>query len=263
MSLSKMVTPELPYLRRYARALTGSQASGDAYVAATLAAMIEDKTLLNSALPTRLALYKVFQAIWSSADFHPPTAKREGQLEAMARERLKRLAPLRRQALLLTALEGFAPEEASMILGVSRAELDQLAIEAQEDIAKQMRTRVLIIEDETLIAMDLSDIVSRMGHEVVAIADTAAKAVEEADAYSPGIVLADIQLGDGSSGVDAVEEILQRMRAPVVFVTAFPDRLLTGSRPEPVYLITKPYLEDTVQAAVSQALFFSSMVTSH
>lgn len=258
MSLSQMVSPELPYLRRYARALTGSQASGDAYVAATLAALIEDRTLLNSSLPTRLALYKVFQAIWSSADFHPPALKGDTDLAVMAQERLKRLAPLRRQALLLTSLEGFGPDEASAILGVSRAELDHLAAEAQEDIARQMRTRVLIIEDETLIAMDLSDIVSRMGHEVVAIADTASKAVAEADAYTPGIVLADIQLGDGSSGVDAVEEILTRIRAPVVFITAFPDRLLTGAKPEPVYLITKPYLEETVQAAVSQALFFSS-----
>ena len=72
------------------------------------------------------------------------------------------------------------------------------------------------------------------------------------------LVLSDIQLADGSSGIDAVSEILTGTSVPVIFITAFPDRLLTGERPEPTFLITKPYLEETVQAAVSQALFFES-----
>jgi hypothetical protein len=47
----------------------------------------------------------------------------------------------------------------------------------------------------------------------------------------------------------------------VIFVTAFPERLLTGKRPEPAFLITKPYVEDQVRSAVSQAMFFASTET--
>jgi CheY-like chemotaxis protein len=133
-----------------------------------------------------------------------------------------------------------------------------LVAEARAEIERQTRARVLIIEDETLIAIDLSDIVAKLGHEVVATADTASKAIAAAAQHKPDLVLADIQLADGSSGIDAVNEILHRVAVPVIFITAFPDRLLTGERPEPTFLITKPYLEETVQAAVSQALFFES-----
>ena len=70
------------------------------------------------------------------------------------------------------------------------------------------------------------------------------------------LVLADIQLADGSSGLDAVNEILRSVSLPVIFVTAFPQRLLTGTRPEPTFLITKPFQAENVKAVISQALFF-------
>ena len=73
---------------------------------------------------------------------------------------------------------------------------------------------------------------------------------------TPGLVLADIQLADGSSGIDAVKDILARFDVPVIFITAFPERLLTGERPEPTFLITKPFQPETVKAAIGQALFF-------
>ena len=72
----------------------------------------------------------------------------------------------------------------------------------------------------------------------------------------PGLVLADIQLADGSSGLDAVNEILTEIEVPVIFITAFPERLLTGEKPEPAFLITKPFRPEAVKAAISQALFF-------
>jgi len=72
----------------------------------------------------------------------------------------------------------------------------------------------------------------------------------------PGLVLADILLADGSSGLDAVNEILRTISVPVIFVTAYPQRLLTGTRPEPTFLITKPFHPNNVKAIISQALFF-------
>jgi DNA-directed RNA polymerase specialized sigma24 family protein len=257
MSLSKTLSPHLPLLRRYARALTGAQESGDAFVAAALQALITDRGALDPALPSRVALYKVFHKIWWSANVEV-AAREDAPLAAKAQKRLKALTPLSRQALLLTTVEGFTTDETARIMGLSWADINTLVTEARNEIARQMQARVLITEDETLIAIDLGDIVSKLGHKVVATADTAERAIEAAAAHRPDLVLADIHLADGSSGIDAVNEILVRMPAPVIFVTAYPDRLLTGERPEPTFLISKPYLEETVQAAVSQALFFES-----
>ena len=72
----------------------------------------------------------------------------------------------------------------------------------------------------------------------------------------PGLILADIQLADGSSGLEAVNELLATFEAPVIFITAFPERFLTGERPEPAFLIAKPFQPATVSAIISQALFF-------
>lgn len=257
MNLSNVLAPHIPLLRRYARALTGSQRSGDAYVAATLQALIEDRTAFDMSLPPRVALYRVFHAIWDSAHIDPEPAEGSG-MAAKAQQRLRALTPLSRQALLLTTVEGFTTDEAARIIGAPWSEVTALVAEARAEIERQTRARVLIIEDETLIAIDLADIVAKLGHEVVATADTASKAIAAAAQHKPDLVLADIQLADGSSGIDAVNEILHRVAVPVIFITAFPDRLLTGERPEPTFLITKPYLEETVQAAVSQALFFES-----
>ena len=77
--------------------------------------------------------------------------------------------------------------------------------------------------------------------------------------HRPGLILADIQLADGSSGLDAVNELLRTFEVPVIFITAYPERFLTGERPEPTYLITKPFLPETVQATIGQALFFHSL----
>lgn len=257
MNLSNILAPHIPLLRRYARALTGSQRSGDAYVAAALQALIEDRSAFDMSLPPRVALYRVFHAIWDSAHIDP-LPNDSSSLAAKAQERLRALTPLSRQALLLTTVEGFTTDETARIIGRPWSEVTTLVADARAEIERQTRARVLIIEDETLIAIDLSDIVSKLGHEVVATADTASKAIAAAAQHQPDLVLADIQLADGSSGIDAVNEILHRVSVPVIFITAFPDRLLTGERPEPTFLITKPYLEETVQAAVSQALFFES-----
>ena len=258
MSLSQTLGPHLPLLRRYARALTGSQGSGDAFVAATLQALVEDASVLDAALPPRVGLYRAFHKIWSSANVESSIGSGEGGALAKAQMRLRALTPLSRQALLLTTVEGFTPVEASQIVALPVEETQSLIESARAEIDAQTRARVMIIEDETLIAVDLSDIVERLGHEVVATVDTASKAVTAAQQFKPDLILADIQLADGSSGIDAVKDILGRASVPVVFITAFPDRLLTGERPEPTFLITKPYLEPTVQAAVSQALFFES-----
>ncbi len=262
MGLLESLAPHLPYVRRYARALTGDQRGGDAYVRASLEALAEGHATLPAQLTPRVALYQVFHTIWDStgaqldADAGSCEGVEEGAEGGEPARRLMRIPPRSRQAFLLTALEGFNPSEAGKILGAAPAEVEQLIAQAQGEIDAELATDVLIIEDEPVIAADIEALVTELGHKVVDIAATRDEAVEAVRRSRPGLVLADIQLADGSSGIDAVKDILGRYDVPVIFITAFPERLLTGERPEPTFLITKPFQPETVKAAIGQALFF-------
>ena len=260
MSLGQELAPHLPFLRRYARALTGSQAHGDAFVRATLEAIVAKPDEFPRDVDPRLGLYKTFHAIWSTANVEEgeePSQNPTGA-ESIAQARLSRITPLSRQALLLTSLEGFSSEDTAYLIGASPADVDSLVAEALEEIERQTLADVLIIEDEPIIAMDIETIVRDLGHSVTGVAVTRDEAVAQAMARRPGLVLADIQLADDSSGIDAVKDILQEFQVPVIFITAFPERLLTGERPEPTFLITKPFQRATVKAAIAQALFFDT-----
>jgi DNA-directed RNA polymerase specialized sigma24 family protein len=257
LSLLARLAPHLPYVRRYARALTGDQTTGDHYVRVALEALAAGERTLEASLTPRVALYHVFHAIWcsSGAQLEGPTLDDDAAADDTTR-RLMRIAPRSRQAFLLTALEGFTPSEAAQILDASFTEVEQLISEAQSEIDAELATDVLIIEDEAVIAADVEALVKELGHTVVDIAATRTEAVDAVTRKTPGLVLADIQLADGSSGIDAVKDILARFNVPVIFITAFPERLLTGERPEPTFLITKPFQPETVKAAIGQALFF-------
>jgi CheY-like chemotaxis protein len=257
LGLLERLAPHLPYVRRYARALTGDQSTGDRYVRVALEALAAGERVLEAHLTPRVALYHVFHAIWCSTGAQLESAQEETlEDDGGAAGRLLRIAPRSRQAFLLTALEGFTPTEAAQILGARVDEVEDLIAEAQAEIESELATDVLIIEDEPVIAADIEALVRELGHRVLDVAATRTEAVAAINAKTPGLVLADIQLADGSSGVDAVKDILARYNVPVIFITAFPERLLTGERPEPTFLITKPFQPETVKAAIGQALFF-------
>jgi CheY-like chemotaxis protein len=258
MGLLERLAPHLPYVRRYARALTGNQSAGDAYVRASLEALAAGEASLPPQLTPRVALYRVFHTIWggTGAKLEPSPGSQGSVENDNATHRLLRIPPRSRQAFLLTALEGFNISEAGQILDASPDEIDQLIKTAQIEIDAELATQVLIIEDEPVIASDIEALVKELGHEVLEVAATRTEALEAVGRATPGLVLADIQLADGSSGIDAVKDILSRFDVPVIFITAFPERLLTGERPEPTFLITKPFQPETVKAAIGQALFF-------
>lgn len=257
MSIATEIAPQIPYLRRFARALSGSQDSGDAYVAAALETIVSDPSSFSRTVSPRVALYNVFLKLWNSLDINRrATAPPSNPMQAAADRRLEMITPRARQAFLLVALEEFSPHDAAQILGVSETELASLVDEAGREVSEQVATDVLIIEDEPLIAMDLEEIVESLDHRPAGIARTHAEAVRLVREKRPGLVLADIQLADGSSGLDAVNDIIQSVNVPVIFITAYPERLLTGERPEPTFLITKPFQPATVKAVISQALFF-------
>lgn len=258
--VSALVSAQLPYLRRYARALTGSQSSGDQYAIATLEAVLADPETISAAPNPRVALFRVFHTVWSSTG--TPVAEADNRLSAAAQAHLAALTPNSREALLLQTIEGFSLPEVGEIMDLSGEEATELVAHALREMEASVAGRVLVIEDEAIIAMDISGIVESMGHAVTGVARTHSGAVELAARDKPDLILADIQLADNSSGIEAVNEILGQFDAiPVIFITAFPERLLTGERPEPAFLINKPYTEEQVRSAVSQAMFFASTET--
>jgi CheY-like chemotaxis protein len=256
MSLAAELAPHLPFLRRFARSLTGSQSSGDAYVTAVLETLIADLSLFPKGVDAKVGLYKTFATIWQSIDVNVSSLNTVSSSDN-SDQNLQLIAPLPRQAFLLVAVEGFSKAEAAQILGTSEEEFSELLLQASRDIAQQVATDVMIIEDEPLIAMDIENLVTDLGHSVTGIARTRTEATALFAKKKPGIILSDIQLADGSSGIDAVNDILNEADVPVIFITAYPEQLLTGKRPEPAFLVTKPFQPDMVRALISQALFFN------
>ncbi len=218
MLKSQAVTQVVPFLRRYARALTGSQTSGDAYVTATLEALLADRSVLDEQAGARVALFRLFTKIWGSLAINgaarPEVPLRPGE------QKLGNLMPLPRQAFLLVALEGFGETDAARILDVDVATLRRLIEESGRELAAQIATDVLIIEDEPFIAMEIEGIIESLGHRVIGVASTHGEAIALMKDKKPGLILSDIQLADGSSGLDAVNELLRSFEVPVVFITA-------------------------------------------
>lgn len=258
MTISQAISPHLPYLRRFARALNGSQVAGDAYAVATLEAILAEPDVFDIELEPRIALYRVFLQVWGTITVNAKSPLQDKHAAfAAGHERLQTLTPQSRVAFLLSATEGYNPDQIALIFECSLAQAKALLADASQELANQIVTDVLIIEDEPIIATDLGSLVEGLGHRVTEVARTQTEALAAAKRHPPGLILADIQLADGSSGLEAVNEILRSFSVPVIFITAYPERLLTGERPEPTFLITKPFRTETVTALVSQALFFN------
>ncbi len=252
--LATDIARQLPYLRRYARALCGDQGFGDGLVRDCLAMVLAGSATVDPAA-VKVSLFRLLSERWSAAaDAAGRGAGTTIENARIVAERIARLGNRRRQVLLLTTLEGFAPAQVAEILGLPEEAVRDEFARAKHELRAQPPTRVLIIEDEPVIALDVARIVEGSGHSVTGIATTHREAVELARTELPGLVLADIQLADDSSGIDAVKEILGHYDVPVIFITAFPDRLLTGERPEPTFLITKPFDPEILNVAISQAL---------
>ncbi len=219
----------LPYARRYARALTGSQAEGDALVASAIPELSGD-------LPVKVALYARI------------TQLTEG-LEVRGSGR-----PLGRHLLLLTALEEMSLADAAQIVGLDEAEAAERLAEARAAVKAASATDILIIEDEPVIAMDLRMLVQGCGHRVMGIAATEAEAVRLAAEKGAGLILADINLGRGGNGIQAVRRILETLSIPVIFVTAYPEQLLTAQGVEPAFVMRKPFDPVTLAIFTYQAI---------
>lgn len=262
---AKLIGKHIPFLRRYGRALSGNQAQGDEIAAATLKAIMQVSDVFDESLDPKVALFSVFQSLWSENNA-AIIVDEDTPMPARAQAHLAKLKSGSRDALLLKSLEQFTDDDIAKIMKIDVASVRKLLDEAYSDMAEAVSGRVLVIEDDMMVAHDLETVVTDMGHIVTGHADTHAAAMSLAQEIEPDLILADVVLADETSGIDAANEILSTYDSkPVIFVTGHPEKLLTGNKPEPTYLIPKPYLHHQVRAAVSQALFFASteaLVTS-
>jgi CheY-like chemotaxis protein len=230
-SIRQLIRREIPFLRRHGRALTGEQHLADLSVVQLMDDLLTEPNAISA--NSKVALYRRLLQNLENVLQSPEDSERQTLP-----------TPRSRQAHLLTKVEGFSRNQAAEILGVTSAEIDALLQDAVNEIASQARARVLIIEDEQFIVLHLESLAHELGHEVVGSAETLKIAVAQARETAPDLILSDVHLADGSSGQDAVQEILNEQgEIPVIFITAYPERLLTGRGPEPAFLISKPFKE--------------------
>lgn len=257
LNAGAVLKARLPSLRRFARALVGDQSAGDSLVLAALQEITDDKTALEDLSSPVTALYKSFISI-----FNGPIGKKcikqldNDSFPLGCDITLSALSPETRQAFLLTTMEGFSDDSAAEILGYELQDFIDLKQRAQDEVTQQLSASVFIIEDEMLIASDLEDIVTELGHLVIGTATTRDEAVKKLRNIPADVILSDIKLADDSSGIDAVNDLLSvHENVAVIFITAFAERLLTGLHPEPTFLIEKPFTKDQIAATLSQILF--------
>ena len=253
-SLSAVATL-IPRLRRHARLLSGSQQVGDEYVRICLELISAEPRHIEQG-PLPLLLFRTFHQVWAAV---ATTLERnqpddEAGMDSRLEQGLAALPSLQRRVLLLQVVEEFSPEEVGQILTLDPALVRALVAEAREELVKEVTVPVLIIEDEPMIAMELSRIVRSMGHTVAGVASRESSALAQAEKRRPGMVLADVQLIDDDNGIVAAQSILERFDVPVVFVTGFPERLLTGGRLEPAFVVAKPFDEEALKVTLAQAL---------
>ncbi|TXL73321.1 response regulator [Vineibacter terrae] len=252
---SRQLLDTLPFLRRYARALTGSQDKGDQWVRLCVEVLLQQPELMRDGTSTKVDVFALFHRLQrpfggldSDGGGDPGTAP--GRLKVQIGE----IPDMQRKVLLLTVLEGFAIEDAARILAITPAEAEEALRTAREELRRVASVRVLVIEDEAVIALDVAKIVRGAGHQVVGIAATEDAAVSLAAKHTPDLVIADIQLRGDDNGMAAVRQILKSMSVPIIFVTGYPERLLTGEGIEPAFVITKPFDPDLLKTAMAQAL---------
>ena len=252
------VRAAIPQLRRYARALAGTQQQGDEYVRICLETVLQEPERLRQSGDPKRDLFTAFHEVCRGVgqSFHAAGLDLEPEDDPLRRQ-LTTLPELDREVLLLVSLEGFTIDQAAAILDIDDAEASRCMASARMQIQQNTGARILIVEDESIIAMNIASVARSCGHTVVATAARKDRAIALAHEHQPNLVLADVQLQDGNDGIEAVREILRAIRAPVIFVTGYPERLLTGSGVEPTFVIAKPFAPETLRTAIGQALWLS------
>lgn len=251
--IAQTVPHILPDLRRYARALSGSCEVGDAWVAGCLELLLRDSDCIRPGDAVKLEVFRLLHRCVDVAVCRPPRASDAQPWERLEREILG-LPMIDRQILLLVTLEGFSLDQAADLTGLHPREAEIRLRAADQKLRAVVSGRVLIIEDEPIVAMDLVNVVRNAGHVLTGVAPTNRRALELARDRTPDLILADVRLRSGDSGISAIREILRTGALPVIFVTGYPERVLTKEGIEPSLLVAKPFDPEFLERAINQAV---------
>jgi CheY-like chemotaxis protein len=243
------------HLRRYASILTGSKQVGDALILTCLERLDTSSAEVRLDF-SRVDLFRKFHDVVADVDYSFCLSGWAllDEAEAQTLERLASLEKRDRAIMLLCKVEQFAIDDVARIMDLPRADIDRIAVSASKTLAGIEHFSILIMEDEFLIARDLSRIVEQMGYSVCGVVRNAEAAINVAASQKPSLLLADLELADGNfCGIRAAEQIASTSDIPVVFVTAYPNMAIESSVKSP-QIVRKPFHPASVVHAVKQAL---------
>lgn len=241
----------LPFLRRYARALTGSTERGDRVVTNCLEIATADPERYGLDGNSRLPLYRLLNEL--TADLKPDFG--DGAPVHPIEEALSSLPEMLRRVYLLISLESLSTADAAEILNVPHQRAIEAMNEAQERMRDRLVANILIVEDDAIIAFDLAETIRAMGHKVCGTAATTRQALDLAEDSRPTLALMDVRLAHGDSGIATAEQLRARRSLPIIFVTAYAEEIRRRGLDQLGPVIKKPFTRDQIEQAITQAVF--------
>ncbi len=123
------------------------------------------------------------------------------------------------------------------------------------------KAKILIVEDEAIIAMEMESSLQSLGYEVTSIVDTGEKAIQKAEIDKPDLILMDIRIKGEMDGIDAAEEIRNEFGIPIIFSTAYLDeeRIERAKITMPFGYILKPIQERDLKVTIEMALYVNEV----
>jgi CheY-like chemotaxis protein/DNA-directed RNA polymerase specialized sigma24 family protein len=246
------IIDQLPDLRRYAAALVGDQAHADTLIELCLERLLAEQERL-SGQRLRLALFALFDVVHDEWLRTVATPEATADTADALHRSLHHLPLEERKALLLLTVVHFTHREAAQVLRAAPEIVLRRVLAARERLRRTLSHRVLVIEDEPMMAMNIVTIMTHMGHEVCGVARTRREALTRVRETQPTLILADVRLHDGDNGIATVREIVRQHAVPVIFVTGHAHDLV-AQQFRPTVVVGKPFAPRTLEAAVRRVL---------
>ena len=242
----------VPRLRRYSRLLTGSRDVADDYVQVCLERLLQSpRSLARSTIA--FDMFRTLHRVISDNEIRldtsvPPRASR-------LQQELLSLPVEQRRAVQLVTIENFSQIDAAQIAGQGPDAFAESLNAGRAQLRRNLSASVFIIEDELLVALDISQLVEEFGHNVCGTASRSGDAIRGIESCRPSLVLADVQLGDSeAAGIDACERFRDRYDMEVIYVTGHPDRVQSVLKRADVLIVPKPVERETLRQVMGRAL---------
>lgn len=251
---SQQLLKHIPFLRRYARALTGTSGRGDELVGLAVPVALSDPDAYGLERHDRGPLYALLNRLFDAEEMRTALPDSGHPMELA----LVQLPEMERRLFLLVSLEEVGCADAARILGLGLEEARRRMAAAQEALRESLIASIMIVEDDAIIAFDLAETVRNMGHKVCGTATTMDDAIDTARSCQPTLALMDLRLAHGDSGITTAQVLRQTSELPIIFVTAFGDELTRRGLEHLGPVIRKPFTREQIERAITQAVFAPS-----